>query len=277
MKYLSTFAIVFMGLKTFSQSCCSKQSSAESFALLSRDPDFVSAHPDPLPFLLPAPVGNEIEFKTPDGSQGYAYEVKNSKGSDKYVLVIHEWWGLNDYIRRESEKIFNELGDVNVIALDLYDRKVADNKDSAAKYMRAVKRERAEAIIKGAMDHAGKKASFASIGWCFGGGWSLQCALLGGKQNKACVMYYGMPEENTDKLKKLEAPVLLIWPEQDKWINKEVVNKFEINAKTLKKSLKVEPYNADHAFANPSNPKYNKEMADDAFKKSMQFIKDFLK
>jgi carboxymethylenebutenolidase len=90
-------------------------------------------------------------------------------------------------------------------------------------------------------------------------------------------MYYGMPEEKLEKLKTLNAPVLFVWPEQDQWINKEMVTKFETNMKSTKKSLEVKSYNADHAFANPSNPKYSKDFAEDAFKNEIKFIKLHLK
>jgi carboxymethylenebutenolidase len=90
-------------------------------------------------------------------------------------------------------------------------------------------------------------------------------------------MYYGMPEEKAEKIKTLNAPILFVWPEQDQWINKDMVSKFETNMKTAKKSLEVKAYNADHAFANPSNPKYSKEFAEDAFKNATQFIQTHLK
>jgi carboxymethylenebutenolidase len=270
--------LVAIGNLMYSQSsCCGKPHSSETFAKLSKDKQFVSSHLEPLPFMLTNPAGKDISFKTPDGKEGYGYEIKNEKSTNKYVFVIHEWWGLNDYIKQEAEKIFTALGDVNVIALDLYDKKVATSRDSATKYMQSVTFQRAESIINGAIEHAGKKASIATIGWCFGGGWSMQSSILAGKQGKACVIYYGMPEEKTDRLKNLEAPVLMIWAEQDKWINKDVVTKFEENMKSLKKPLEVKKYNADHAFANPSNPKYSKEYADEAFTTSMDFIKKHLK
>jgi carboxymethylenebutenolidase len=245
--------------------------------MLTQDEKFVNSHPEPLPFILEDPMGKEISFKTPDGKEGYGYEIKNPKPTDNYVLVVHEWWGLNDYIRQESEKIFKALGNVNVIAVDLYDKRVAATRDSAAKYMQMVKTDRAEAILKGVIAYAGAQAKIATIGWCFGGGWSLQAALLAGKQAQACVMYYGMPEENMDKMKTLNCPVLMVWATQDQWINKEVVSKFESNMKTAGKKLEIKKYEADHAFANPSNPKYNKDFADDAFKNAMTFIKKGLK
>jgi carboxymethylenebutenolidase len=262
----------------FSQkSCCAKPESTEAFAMLTQNKKFVNAHLEPIPFTLANPLGKDISFKTTDGKEGYAYEIKAEKATDKYVFVIHEWWGLNDYIKQESEKIFKTLGNVNIIAIDLYDKKIATSRDSAGKYMQSVQTERAEAIIKGALGYVGGKAKIATIGWCFGGGWSMQTALLAGKQNKACVMYYGMPEEKTEKIKTLNAPIFFVWPEQDQWINKEMVTKFETNMKTAKKSLTVKSYNADHAFANPSNPKYSKEFADEAFILSTDFIKKNLK
>ena len=73
----------------------------------------------------------------------------------------------------------------------------------------------------------------------------MQAALLAGKQSKACVMYYGAPEENLDKLKTLNAPVFFVWPEQDQWINKAMVSKFEANMKKANKSVSRVPLLAD--------------------------------
>ncbi len=280
-KIIAISVLSLITIKSFSQnSCCAKPASTEAFAMLTHNEKFVATHLDPNPFTLPNPIGKNISFKTPDGKEGYAYEIKAKTPTNNYVFVIHEWWGLNDYIKQESEKIYQTLGNVNVIAIDLYDKKVAAVKDSAAKYMQAVKSERAESIIKGVLSYVGTKANIATIGWCFGGGWSMQSALLAGKQSKACVMYYGMPEEKIEKIEKiktLNSPVLFVWPEQDQWINKDMVSKFENNMKAAKKSLEVKAYNADHAFANPSNPKYSKEFADDAFKNAMTFISQYFK
>lgn len=257
--------------------CCAKPSSTEAFALLTHDLKFVSSHLEPMPFVLQNKIGKMISFKSPDGREAYGYEIRSETPSNSYLFVIHEWWGLNDYIKQESEKIFKTLGNVNVIAIDLYDKKVATNPDSASKYMQQVKTERAEAIINGAISYVGKNAKIATIGWCFGGGWSMQATLLAGKQSKACVMYYGAPEENMEKLKSLNASIFFVWAEQDKWINKALVSKFEMNMKAAKKSLKIKKYDADHAFANPSNPKFNIEFADDAFLNATIFIKNNLK
>ena len=115
------------------------------------------------------------------------------------------------------------------------------------------------------------------MGWCFGGGWSLQAALLGGKQTVGCVMYYGMPEKDVAKLKTLNSDVLGLFADQDKWINPEVVKQFEKDMAAAGKKVTVKEYPADHAFANPSNPKYNKELATDAHQKALAYLKARLK
>lgn len=268
----------FSAFTAYSQkNCCALTASTEQFAELTKDKDFVKSHLEPEPFVLANPSGKDITFKTPAGKEGRAYEIKSSSATNNYVFVFHEWWGLNDYVKQESEKLFNALGNVNVIAIDLYTGKTTTNRDSAAKYMNAVNAKDAEDVIKGAINYVGKKATISTIGWCFGGGWSLQAALLCGKQANACVMYYGMPEENTDKLKALNAPVLFVWAKQDKWINEDVITKFESNMKQLKKPLEVKSYDAVHGFANPSNPKYAKAYADEAFEHSVAFIKGKIK
>lgn len=278
MKKISFILLFQMALVIHAQtSCCKISGSTEAFAMLGKSKNFVMVHENPLPFILEHEKGKDINLKTNDGKDAHIYEIKAEKPSQLTVFVIHEWWGLNDYIKQEAEKIYNTLGDVNVIAIDLYDGRIANNKDSASKLMQAVNGQRAESILKTVISYVGKDAKIASIGWCFGGGWSMQASLIAGKQSLACVIYYGMPEQNLEKIKTLNAPVYFIWPEQDQWINKEVVTKFETNMKSAKKTLTVKAYTTNHAFANPSNPIYNKELAEDAFKNAMAFIKTNLK
>ena len=199
--------------------------------------------------------------------------MKAEKPTANYVFMIHEWWGLNDYIKREAEKLRDELGNANVIALDLYEGNVADNPEKAEEFMKAVKDERVRAIITGAVSYAGAEAKIQCIGWCFGGGWALQAALISKKQMSGCVMYYGMPETKPEKIKSLNGPVLGIFANNDGWITPEVVNQFEKDMKAAGKSLTVKRYDADHAFANPSNLHYEKTMADDAHTIAVEFLK----
>ena len=265
-------------------SCCVKPATdtAEQteatvkFAMLGNDESFREKHENPIPFTLKHKKGKTITYKTPDGKTASAYLIKSPKKTDDYLFVFHEWWGLNDYIRQEAERFAKEIGNVNVIALDLYDGKVATEREKAAEYMRAVNTDRAKAIINGAIVYAGKGADIATVGWCFGGSWSLQAGILAGKKAEAIVMYYGMPEQNVENLKKLEAPVLGIFARQDNSITPKVVEEFEQNMEKADRKLTVRMYDAVHAFANPSNPKYNKEYAEEAHKLAVEFIKKHL-
>jgi carboxymethylenebutenolidase len=239
--------------------------------------DFKMSHESPLPYRHQSEIGKMVTFKTSDGKDGQGYLLKASENTNKWIFVFQEWWGLNDHIKREAEQLYKDLGNVNVLALDMYDGNVTDKADEAGKFMGAFRQERGNAIILGAMDFAGKNAKIGTVGWCFGGGQSLQASLALGKQAAACVMYYGMPEENVDKLKTLHCDVLNIWPTNDQWINKSVMDKFEANMNAAGKKLTIKSYDADHAFANPSNPKYNKEFASDAYSHTIAFFKERLK
>ena len=252
--------------------CCEPTTQFASFTL---DNAFVMAHENPLKNTKKVKGGENITFDTPDGQKGKAILFKAPKKSNKYLVVIHEWWGLNDYIKNESAKFFEDLKDknVNVIAVDLYDGQVAEKREDAAKLMSENKAERSQNILKGLFNSFGKKAKIATVGWCFGGGWSLQASLLAEKKSVACIIYYGMPEKDKEKLAKLNSEVLGIFAGQEKWINTEIVNQFEKDLKELKKKATIKSYDAEHAFANPSNPKYNKEYANEAYQMSIKFLK----
>lgn len=252
-------------------------SPTEKFALFVQDDDFNMSHPNPVPYIHVSETGKMVTFKTPDGKEANGYVLMAKSKSNNWIFVFQEWWGLNDHIKREAEKLYTDLGNVNVLALDMYDGKVATTREDAGKYMGEFKQDRGNAIVKGALEYAGKNAKVGTIGWCFGGGQSMQATLTAGKQAAGCVIYYGMPESDVEKLKTLNADVLNIWPIQDQWINKEVTDKFEANMKTVGKKLTTKSYEADHAFANPSNPKFNQEFTADAYKHTLEFFKARLK
>jgi carboxymethylenebutenolidase len=279
-KFLTFSLFVFCGAMAFSQSkvvCCSKQSATQQFAMLASNKEFIRSHKNPLKIHFQSSIGKSINYKTADGKEASAYELKAKKATNNYIFIIHEYWGLNDFVKKESEKIYNDLGNVNIIDLDLYDGQVATTREDAGKLMQAVKEDRAKAIINGAIAYAGPHAHIATIGWCFGGGWSLQTSLLAGKQAAGCVMYYGMPDQDANRLRNLRCDVLGNFANKDQWINTKVVAKFEADMKAAGKKLYVHQYDADHAFANPSNPVYNKTAAADAYTHSIAFLKARLK
>ncbi len=268
-------AFFYSGKAQTNMSCC-MPSATEKFALFASEKEFVMSHEDPLPFTYNSAKGLDVHFKTADGADAHGWEVKAGKTTPYYLFVIHEWWGLNDYIKQESEQLSNDLG-INVIALDLYDNKVAANRDEASKYVQSVKTERATAIIKGAYDYAGSNAKVFTIGWCFGGGWSLQAAIEGGSQAVGCVMYYGQPEKNISRLKTLNCDVLGIFGNKDQWINPQVADEFKTNMESAGKKLTLYQYDANHGFANPSNPDHDEAATKDAYSKVLAFVKERMK
>ncbi len=244
----------------------------ENYALNASRKNFVMAHEEPLPFTYVSHKGQDITYKTPDGGEAHAYVIPSAIPTNYYLFVIHEWWGLNDYVKQQSEKLGMQLG-VNVIALDLYDKQLATTREEAAKYMQAVSTERAMSIIHGAYAYAGEKAKVFTIGWCFGGGWSLQTAIEGGKQTAGCVMFYGQPEKEIERLTKIDFDVIGFFGNKDKWPSPEVVNQFVKDAEKAGVDLKVYRYDADHGFSNPSNPSFDKVATEDAYNKVHDFIK----
>jgi len=265
--------LVSLEVHAQTKSCCSSVVSSAEFAMLGADEKFQSAHLAPEPFIYQAKKGMMISFATDDGGKGNAFSVPALDKTDNYLFVFHEWWGLNDYVRREAERLAEDLPGVNVIAIDLYDGQLATNAEDAGRIMQSVKPERAESIIRGTIAFIRANAVIQTIGWCFGGGWSMQAAMIAGNKSKGCIIYYGMPEKDEEKLKKFNVPVLGIFATQDGWINKEVISGFEQQMKKLNKPLTIHWFEADHAFANPSNPKYNEKAAGEARKLSLDFIK----
>jgi carboxymethylenebutenolidase len=255
-------------------------SSTEKFAFFASSKDFNVLHARPRKYVHVSEAGGKmIRFTCADGKDGNGYVIMADKKTNNWIFVFQEWWGLNDNIKRHSEELFKDLGNVNVLALDMYDGNLATTPEAAGKFMQEFKQERGDMIVKGALEYVGKSAKIGTVGWCFGGGQSLLAALTSDKQAAACVIYYGMPVEDVEKLKKLHCDVLNIWPTKDKWINKEMMDTFEANMKKAGKKLTTKPYDADHAFANPSNPMgtYNEAAAKDAYTNTLAFFKATLK
>lgn len=245
----------------------------KQFAL---DSAFQALHLSPLPLDYDG-MGTDTTFAVADGKNANGYFIKAKKKSDKWLFVYQEWWGLDDYIRRQSDTFYKDLGeDVNVLALDLYDGKVTDNPQEAGKIMMAADNKRLTDIVQGGFTFAGPKAQVANVGWCFGGGWSLQSGLLGGKNTVGTVMYYGMPVQDVAQLKTLNGDVLGLFATEER-ISKQVIEQFDANMKKAGKELTYKIFPGVHGFANPSNPKYDAEGAKEAYGMALGYLKKRLK
>ena len=252
---------------------CLNMETQQAYKLEAGSPTFAAMHPSPIVVNPENLLGKMMSFDAADGKPANAYFIAAKKKSNKYLIVIQEWWGLNENIKMESDKYYTDLGDVNVIAVDMYDGKVAATPDSAMKLMRGADMGRMTAIMQGAIKYAGSKASIYSVGWCFGGMWSLQTAILAGPQAKGSVMYYGRPETNMDKLKSIQCDIIGFFGNLDQSPSPTMVNDFEKNMKEAGKNLSVNRYQAGHGFANPSNPSYNAAAKEDSYAKAIAFFK----
>lgn len=219
-----------------------------------------------------------VEVKLPDGSLATA-DIALPANPDKAptVLLIHEWWGLNDQIRA----VANELAEQGYIALavDLYDGQYGGTPQEAMALMRALDPQRATDTLVAWVDwlrnHERSNGKVATMGWCFGGGWSLNASLAAPVD--ATVIYYGNVEKSSEQLASLNSPVLGHFGTLDKNINKEMVDGFEASLKSAGKSnYTLHWYEADHAFANPSSARYDEADAALAWTRTTQFLADTL-
>ncbi len=214
--------------------------------------------------------GENMTLKTADGKPFQVYAV-GPKEAKRGILVVHEWWGLNDHIREWADR-FADLG-YRAIAVDLYDGKVVTKPEEARPLMEAVKQDEANAkhrAVLNALKAPGRK--LATIGWCFGGGQSLQASLTDPEAVSATVIYYGPLVTDPTKLSVLKGPVLGIFAKQDASITVQSVQSFESAMKKAGRKLEVHFYDADHAFANPSGNRYNSEAAKAAWKVTRAFL-----
>ncbi|MFM1971618.1 MAG: hypothetical protein RL185_300 [Bacteroidota bacterium] len=252
---------------------CLNMETQQAYQIEASQSKFAQMHLAPIQVNPANLLGKIVPFNAADGKPGQAYFIPAKKKSDKWLIVIQEWWGLNDNIKMEADQYFKDLGDVNVMAIDMYDGKVAATPDSAMKLMRGADMNRMVALIQGAIKHAGSKAAIYSVGWCFGGMWSLQTAILAGPQAKGSVMYYGRPESNMEKLKSIQCDIIGFFGNLDQSPSPAMVNDFEANMKLAGKNLTAYKYEAGHGFANPSNPSFNAAAKADSYAKAIAFLK----
>lgn len=272
MKKLLSLFIAFLLVNittTYAQKCCAKPGSMQALAM---NTDFQRAHEAPEPFEYTSENGSMIQFTAGD-KQGNAFYIPAKHKTNKVLIVCHEWWGLNDYIKREAEQLQGELGDVDVYAIDLYDGQVATDADAAGKLMQGLTPARGMALVEGLVKHIGSGKKIATIGWCMGGSWSFNATLAAGKEAAACVMYYGFPEDDVKRINTLKTNVLYIYGTEDKYIKATDVAAFGKKVKATGHSYTQKDFKADHAFANPSNPHYNEQAMKEAKALAVTFLK----
>jgi carboxymethylenebutenolidase len=226
-------------------------------------------------------VYGEVGGKPLHGFLARPARPKDAKGPLPALIVIHEWWGLNDNIRQVTKRLAGE--GYTALAVDLYGGGVADSPDKATELMKAAMANKpaAEENLRKAysyLETQQKAPKIGSIGWCFGGGWSLNTALQFPDKLDATVIYYGHLETDRDQLAKLRMPILGFFGAEDQGIPAAGVREFEKTMKGLGKDVEVQIYDgAGHAFANPSGTAYRPEAARDAWDRTTKFLAKNLK
>jgi carboxymethylenebutenolidase len=225
--------------------------------------------------------GKQVSYKSGDETVNGMLYAPAGKGPFPALIVIHEWWGLNDWVKQQASKFADE-GYV-ALAVDLYRGKVADTPDMAHELMRGVPEDRAIRDLKAAFDFLAsqpnvKKDRIGSIGWCMGGGYSLDTALAE-PGLAAAVIHYGHLATDSEQLKKIQAPISGVFGGQDRGITPDDVKKFQQQMEKLGKKIEIKIYpDAGHAFENPNNKQgYRAEDAADSWQRTITFLAATLK
>src|SRR2546423_4444691 len=220
----------------------------------------------------PRPKGQSVSLKV-EGGQAKAYVAKPKAKPRGAVLVLHEWWGLNDWVKAMADRLAGE--GYLALAVDLYKGKVASDPKEAGALMGQKDEKWGDAVEEAGLEWLKSNAGgarVATLGWCMGGGESLKTSLNDPKDVDATIIYYGIPVTDVDKLKTLRGPVLGFWAKRDGWITPDKVKAFDEALTKAGVPHEFHSYDADHAFANPSGGRYNPEAAKDAWQKTLAFL-----
>jgi carboxymethylenebutenolidase len=230
-----------------------------------------------------APGGEQtVTFKSGSEQASGFLVTPEGKGPFPALVVVPEWWGLVDWVKDQARALAKE-GYV-VLAVDVYRGKSTSSQEEAHQLMMGTPPERVVRDLQAAFTHlqsmpAVRKDRIGAIGWCMGGGYTLQLATVEPKL-AAAVAYYGRPPSDPAKIAAIHAPVLGNYGAEDQGPSPEQVRTFEAEMKKAGKTVDLKVYpGAGHAFANVNNPwgGYRKEAAEDAWSRTTAFFAKYLK
>ena len=218
-----------------------------------------------------------LSFETPGGATTAVVarpaETTNGPGA---VVLIHEWWGINDHIRDIAGRYARE--GYTCIAPDLFRGKTAKDPQQAAKLMQELPVDDGVNTIRRAIEEGRQRYAverFGITGYCMGGTFALRAACLNDDLSAAAPFYGDIPEDEV--LARLKVPTLFIAGERDNWINPEKVEGLKDAAREHDLPVEVVSYDADHAFFNDTRPEvYNAEAAADAWQRVLKLFAETL-
>jgi carboxymethylenebutenolidase len=225
--------------------------------------------------------GKPVSYKSGDETVSAILYTPPGNGPFPAIVVIHEWFGLNDWVKEQASKLADQ--GYAALAIDLYRGNVATTPDEAHQLMRGVPQDRADRDLLAASSYLRSQKNVdpsrvGSIGWCMGGGYALDLAINDPKL-KAVVINYGHLASDDATLKKINAPILGIFGGQDKGIPPADVNRFESQLKALGKTAEIHIFpDAGHQFENSTNKQaYRADDAAQAWKLTTVFLAKYLK
>lgn len=232
------------------------------------------------PALAAAAAGRleDVSVTTASGHTAKAVLAVPAKTPAPAVILIHEWWGLNDQIKAVAAEYANQ--GYLALAVDMFNGSVATDGAGAMAQIKALDPKVGLETLVSWVDFMRKNdkstGKVATVGWCFGGGWSLNTSLA--TPVDATVVYYGRVNKTADQVKSLKGPLLGHFGTLDKNINKEMVGGFEkaVGEAGLSGQVTVHWYEADHAFANPSGARYDEADAKLSWERTLAFLKEHL-
>jgi carboxymethylenebutenolidase len=224
---------------------------------------------------------DEVSYRSGDETVKALLYIPKGTGPFPALVVIHEWWGLNDWVKEQASNLADH--GYATLAIDLYRGQVATTPDQAHEIMRGVPEDRAHRDLLAATAYlrslkAINPKRVGAIGWCMGGGYALDLAVLD-PHLKVAVINYGHLATEKSTLRKIHATILGIFGGQDRGIPLSDVRKFEKQMEDLDKSVQIQIYpDAGHAFENPNNQQgYRAADAADAWKRTIDFLAANLK
>jgi carboxymethylenebutenolidase len=220
-----------------------------------------------------------VEWKS-NGGTAQGYLATPASGTGPAVIVIQEWWGLVAHIKAVADR-FAAAG-VTALAPDMYHGKSATNPDEAGRLMMALDIQRASKDLVGAVDYllaqpSVATASVGALGFCMGGQLALAAGCASPKVG-AVIDFYGVHPAVRLDFSKLSAPVLGLFGERDAFVTPEVARKLAAEVRAAGKRFDLHVYpGCDHAFFNDSRPDvYQREAAEDAWRRSLEFLRAHL-
>jgi carboxymethylenebutenolidase len=233
-----------------------------------------------LPIPAFADAGTAVSYKS--GSETVTAILYLPQGSGPFpaLVVVHEYWGLNDWVKQQAAKLAGE--GYAALAIDLYRGKVGTTPDEAHELMRGLAPDRVSRDLKAAFDYLASRRDvdpkrIGDIGWCMGGGYALDLAIAEPRL-AAAVINYGHLMTDAASIQSIRAPVLGIFGGQDRGIPVEDVRNFERLMKAAGKPVEIVVYpDAGHGFQNPNNKQgYRAADAAEAWRQITAFLRRYL-